>query len=171
MLASFGPARHRGLGQGRHGGLPLPPPRAGIFRVVRPPRGIVQNVLPKAVHRFLAADDVLVIIALPQATGKWCPTELPDAVDVAFRGHRFVPMYNVRQRQRRRGNPLWLPWRQRVANSGRLSIVIRRTMATGIRAATGGRPYANGRCNNDDAVKMVWHDHECIDIYPGIMDR
>jgi len=58
-----------------------------------------------------------------------------------------------------------------VANGVRLSIVIWGGMATGIRAATGGRPYANGGCNNYDAVNVVWHDDECVDLYPGIINR
>jgi len=40
--------------------------RFGVFSVERPARRVIENISPDAIQRFVVADDVLVIIALPR---------------------------------------------------------------------------------------------------------
>jgi hypothetical protein len=41
--------------------------RLGIFSVERPTRSVIENLLPDAIQGFAVADDVLVVVTLPQS--------------------------------------------------------------------------------------------------------
>ena len=42
----------------------------GVFPVIRPLQGIIDDVFTDAVHRFVVADDMFVIIALPDRNAR-----------------------------------------------------------------------------------------------------
>ena len=70
--------------------------RHGIFPIRGPLGRIVRDVFPNAGHFIFVADDVFIIIALPQFPGKQGPTVLFDAADVFVCGHGFEPIDNIR---------------------------------------------------------------------------
>src|SRR5205814_506051 len=52
-----------------------------------------------AIEVVVVADDVLVVIALPEATGKRRPGKPLDALDVGIGRHRLEPRHDLAQRQ------------------------------------------------------------------------
>ena len=130
----------------------------GVKTVLRPPRRVVFNICPDAVQICIIADDVLVIVPLPQFPVEPRPGASFNPVHIPFRRHGFEPMHDIRQRQRR-GNPPWLPdFRSRRGNPPWLPA------CNG--AGTGACPY-----EDDDGVDVVGHGDECIDIHARIMER
>jgi hypothetical protein len=67
-----------------------------IFPVQMPAQGILSDVLTNAVQEGIVADDVFIIIALPQPTAEWRPSGLFDAADIFIGGHRFEPLNDFR---------------------------------------------------------------------------
>lgn len=147
-----------------------------VVWIVGPARRIIFNVLSNAGELCVGADDVLVVIALPQAADERRPSGSAYAVGVPFRGQSFEPVHYVRQRHRR-GNPPWLPSLRRsvrLIRAGTGACVPRRGNPQWlpglcgarhlIRAGTGACPY---KYNN--SVDVVRHDGECIDLNTRIM--
>ena len=82
--------RNEQVGRGKSIGL-----GDGIFGVVRPLGGVVGDVLADLVQGSFAADDVFVIIALPQATAECEPAVTFDTDDVSARGECFESAHHV----------------------------------------------------------------------------
>lgn len=70
-----------------------------IFAIGCPIDGILGDVLAYPIQGFLAADDVLIVVALPQSSVEPGPSKLRYAIGVPLRRHRFEPMHDIRQRQ------------------------------------------------------------------------
>ena len=68
--------------------------RHGIFPVRGPLGLIVRDVFPNAGRFIFVANNVFIIIALPQFPGKRGPTVLFDTPNVFVCGHRFEPLNN-----------------------------------------------------------------------------
>ncbi len=58
---------------------------AGILPVVTPPRGVSEDILANAIQRIFVANDVFVIIALPQTPAEGWTSNCFDATDVIER--------------------------------------------------------------------------------------
>ena len=93
---------------GRHIGLPLHVslPIVRIVFVRMPIVGIVNDVFAGAVQFIVIADNMFVIIALPQFAGESRPPTLFDTMDVFIGGDRFECPRNIPQRRTCRGTGL-----------------------------------------------------------------
>ncbi len=65
-----------------------------IILIFGPLRWIVHNVLAGGVQFPFVADDMFVVVALPNPALKGHPTKLLDATDVFIGGHGFEPLHN-----------------------------------------------------------------------------
>jgi hypothetical protein len=163
---------------GRHRGLPLPGRRTlgfdlGVFFIERPGRRVVCNVPPDSIQRFVTANNMFVVVALPKTTMEHRPSLLFDPIGISFCRQRLEPVYNIRQRHRTRagarlshtaripvalwrGNPLWLPY----------SVVS--WMDAVIRAGTGACPY-QAADRPDGGMDVIGHDHKPIGFHGGVV--
>jgi len=151
----------------------------GIFPVGVPADGVFGDILADAAKREFVADDVFVIVALPDG-GAW---GAPQFIDPAC-GEGFELADDFRQAVRRSGR----------GRRGRFGTC---PYGAGTRGGTGTRGGAGGRCcccrggfrtrpyntrahrsrpytphtfgDNNDAMYMIGHDHKRIQLHIGDM--
>ena len=116
-----------------------------VLRIVWPTSGIVDNVLADAIKRGVVANNVLVIATLPKASPQPSCAGRRVSVDRSRHGQRLESAHESRQCCR--GGPLRPPW-------------------GGVRVAA-----AVPIDEEQDGMKMVWHDDECVEIHIGAMGR
>src|SRR5205085_6606915 len=71
-------------------------PFLGASAVFGPASRVIADVAADVVERCLVADDVFVIIVLPDAFPEGCPARPFDGADVFVRGHDFEPLDDLR---------------------------------------------------------------------------
>ena len=160
----------------------------GVFPIGVPAGGVLRDILADAAKREFVADDVFVIVALPDG-GTW---GAPQFIDPAC-GEGFELAYDFRQAVRRSGR----------GRRGRFGTC---PYGAGTRGGTGTRGGAGGRCccrggfrtrpygtrpygtrpyntrahrsrpytprtfgDNNDAMYVVGHDHKRIQLHIGYM--
>jgi hypothetical protein len=60
-----------------------------MFIILSPTRWVCLDIPPDGVHLMVVADDMFVIIALPQSFVKLCPPKVIHTCNVFMRGNRF----------------------------------------------------------------------------------
>jgi hypothetical protein len=90
-----------------------------ILAIEGPAQRVLQNVFADTFQAGLVADDVFVVVALPQSARERGPIPLFHPIGIPFGRHGLVPMHYIRQRQPRfrrlarfqpcRGGPPWPP--------------------------------------------------------------
>jgi hypothetical protein len=118
--------------------------QGGVLVVEGPLRRIFLDVPPDAIQVLIVADDVVVIVALPDLR----PERAASAVD-GNRGARFVRSYDFPDR--------------------RGAIYRARPRGAIPRGRHEWRPY--GTVNDDDAVYVVWHDTERVKMNANLPHR
>jgi hypothetical protein len=67
----------------------------GMFTMHSPPDRVVDDVLPNTIQGFSIADDMFVVVALPNPSVERCPAGLFYPISISFRGQGFEPMNYV----------------------------------------------------------------------------
>lgn len=71
--------------------------RLCLVYILRPSRRIVDDVVTSVTQVVIVANNVFIVVSLPQSPGAGKPSPLSGPTAVARRGERFEAVYDIRQ--------------------------------------------------------------------------